>query len=33
MTPLSRQRLLERDGGLARALALIEMLEGLSKTR
>lgn len=30
--PLSRQQLLEQDGALSRALALIEMLEGLSKT-
>ena len=28
--PLSRQRLLEQDGALARAIALVEMLEGLS---
>ncbi len=30
--PVSRQRLLEQDGALARAIALIEMLEGLSNT-
>ena len=30
--PLSRQQLLEQDGPLSRALALIEMLERLSKT-
>ena len=30
--PLSRQQLLEQDGALSRALTLIEMLEGLSKT-
>ncbi len=30
--PLSRQHLLEQDGALARAIALIEILEGLSKT-
>ena len=33
MTSLSRQHLLEQDGALARAIALIDMLEGLSKTR
>jgi uncharacterized protein len=31
--PLSRQRLLEQDGALSRAIALIEMLEGLRKAR
>ena len=30
--PLSRQRLLEQEGALSRARALIEILEGLSKT-
>ena len=30
--PVSRQHLLEQDGPLARAIVLIEMLEGLSKT-
>ncbi len=30
--PVSRQNLLEQDGPLSRAIALIEMLEGLSRT-
>ena len=31
LDPLSRQRLLEQDGALARALVLVEILEGLSQ--
>ena len=30
--PVSRQRLLEQDGPLSRATALIDILEGLSRT-